>query len=314
MKIESNGHFPVNRLDSAVLELFNRLTESETQVLFEKGLKKQIKLTYSDGPIKDIAKIDPRSNPDTLEKEYQIRLYDNFCQYFWCLCYSVVVAHEEFIGTSTEEGSSPDQNVEHELYKKKAYEHFRAGASLFNPEESDRASRATFFSLPMPNSKDDRYVNFVNNAYTAGINFILLHELKHFELGHRGKPNEEKQEETDADLGAYWHLILSESPKVHKRFYTLGVLLAQCSLTFIDDTMEGDESHPNPEVRIASILSCNEIPEQDREYCYAIICLCFKLWYFKYKNQNDFPLVEDAESWEKYWSQIVKYFKDKKKE
>lgn len=309
MESKTNGHFPVSILNDSVIELFNTLCASDAQLHFAEGLRNRIKLMCTDEPITEIAEICPCSNEETLVKEYQIKLYDNFCQFFWCLCYSVVALHEEYISTPTAEGSNPDKEVELDRYQKKAYDLFSAGVSLFDQVESNRAGRCVFFSLPMPNSADDRYVRYVNNAYTAGINFILLHELKHFELDHLEKTNEDKQDETDADLGAFWHLILSESPEEHKRLYSLGVLLAQCSLTFLDDTMEGDEFHPDPDVRIASILSCNEIIEHDREYYYAIICLCFKLWYFQYKDQNDFPQIEKVESWEMSWREIVEHIK-----
>jgi len=309
MESKTNGHFPVSLLNDSVIELFNTLCASDAQLHFAEGLRNRIKLMCTDEPITEIAEICPCSNEETLVKEYQIKLYDNFCQFFWCLCYSVVVVHEEIVGITTAEGQKSDQTTELDLYKQKAYEVFRAGASLFNPEESDRSGRATFFSLPMPNSKDDCYVNFVNNAYTAGINFILLHELKHFELGHTKKSEENKADETNADFSTYWHMISSDCPKDHMRFYSLGALLAQCSLIFLDDTMKGDESHPDPEERIASILSCDEIFEQDKEYCFAIICLCFKLWYFQYKEQNDLPQIEKVECWEVAWREIVEHIK-----
>lgn len=314
MENKTNGYLPVNILDCKVLKLFNILIESESQELFKKGLKRYLKLFYTDEPITDIAEIVPKSNPETLEKECQISLYDNFCQFFWCLCYSAVVSHEVFFGAANRKASNPDQDGEIDSYKKKAYEVFMAGVSLFNPEERKRVGRSDFFSLPMPDCTDDHYVVFVNNVYIAGINFILLHELKHFELCHLEKNKEDKQDETDADLGAYWHLILSEITDDQKRFFSLGALLALCSLTFLDDTMKGDESHPDPEKRIASILNCNEILEKDREYYYAIICICFKFWFFHYKDKKDFPQIEDAESWQIYWDKIAKYIEDKKRE
>lgn len=43
--------------------------------------------------------------------------------------------------------------------------------------------------------------------YCFGITFILLHELSHFTLGHLHK-DEEITDETDADIAAFWEIMV----------------------------------------------------------------------------------------------------------
>lgn len=81
--MKRNSHYPVEALLENINETLTKLgTQYEFNDAFTKGLKNKIKFLLSDNPIENVAELDFQN---------QIKIYDNFCQFFWCLCFSSIL-------------------------------------------------------------------------------------------------------------------------------------------------------------------------------------------------------------------------------
>lgn len=77
MNIKGNSHYPVEVLLDKITEtLIKLVTQYEFNNAFTKSLNNKIKFLLSDNLIRDVGELDTQN---------QIKIYDNFCQFFWCL-------------------------------------------------------------------------------------------------------------------------------------------------------------------------------------------------------------------------------------
>ena len=78
-----NPHYPVNALMGNVLQTFLKLNHpADFQQALERGLNNKIVMHLTDDPITDVAELSTTN---------QIKLYDNFCQFYWSYVNSSLV-------------------------------------------------------------------------------------------------------------------------------------------------------------------------------------------------------------------------------
>ena len=292
-----NPHYPVNVLMENVLQTFLKLNDpTDFQQALERGLNNKIVMYLTDGPITSVAEISSTN---------QIKLYDNFCQFYWCLCYSSLVMYDKGIIEKLIENNFQGMIEMSELELRTAYDVFQAGVGLlYDENKSEIAARATFFDLPNPYGNINDYVEKANAVYCYGMSFILYHEYSHFIYEHSIAGSQEEEEVADAS--AFW-TIITTVPTNEEITATIGVITALCALVFLDGTMKGDEAHPDGDLRIVEIL---ENIDTEYDHYRGIATMCFKMWAFHYGYNNDFPNAEEVDSWGEYLDYILNYFHD----
>lgn len=293
MKME-NPHYPVNALMGNVLDTFMKLNhEFDFQVAIEKGLDKKIVMVLTDKPITDVAELSAKN---------QIKLYDNFCQFYWCLCYSSLLMYDKGIIAKLIENNFQGNIDMSDPELKTAYEVFQTGVGLlYNEKDPKITERPVFFELPNPYNNINDYVGKANAIYCYGMTFILYHEYSHFIMEHSWFGS--KKDEEDADSNAFW-TIFTAVPKEEEVTAMIGIITALCALIFLDNTMKGDEVHPDGDIRVASALE-NIDPEYD--HYRGIASMCFKMWAFHYGYDKKFPNAEESENWRQYFDSILNH-------
>lgn len=289
-----NPHYPVNALMGNVLQIFLKLNHpADFQQALERGLNNKIVMHLTDDPITDVAELSTTN---------QIKLYDNFCQFYWCLCYSSLVMYDKGIIEKLIENNFQGKIDMSDQELRTAYDVFQAGVGLlYDGKKSEITVRPTFFELPNPYTNINDYVGKANAVYCYGMSFILYHEYSHFIYEHSIAGSQEEEEVADAN--AFW-TILTTVPTNEEITATIGVITALCALVFLDGTMKGDETHPDGDLRIAAIL---ENIDTEYDHYRGIATMCFKMWAFHYGYDSDFPNVEEVDSWGEYFDSILNH-------
>lgn len=283
--ITPNPHLPVNALLENILETFLSLNHGiDFKNAISSGLSRKIILKQSDSKIFDVAELD---------FENRINVYDNFCQFYWCICYTSILFFDKGIleKLQTEQSRNHIKLENEEL--KEAYDVFLAGIGLLS-NGKPLTSRSKFFELPNPfnNVKND-YVGFANAVYCYGMTFILFHEYSHFTLEHiESTVNNEK----DADSSAFWTMVLGID-KEKEKTAVLGILTALTALIFLDSTLTGGHSHLDGDDRILDVLQ-NIDSEYDNYW--GVVCTLIKMWAFEYNLDESFPIVTESDTWKDY--------------
>ncbi|MBR8769604.1 phage exclusion protein Lit family protein [Porphyromonas levii] len=291
-------HYPVGVLADCVLALFHKLNDIlDFQNALDNGLNREIVLVLTDKPITEVAEL-------TLSN--QIKLYDNFCQFYWCLCYSSMVMYDLGISKKQMEQSFTGNIDLSDDECKLAFDVFSAGLGLLVSDNHIRTERPRFFDLPNPfNNNKKLYVDLASSVYCYGICFILYHEYSHFDLEH-SPSGTSKEDEIAADSKAFWMIehSVSDTEKITAR---MGVLTALCALVFLDGTMKGGECHPDGDHRVSEILK-----NFDEEYdgYWGLTSVIFRMWVWYYQYDDTFPVVETSETWKDYFNVILNYLED----
>lgn len=298
---EPNNHFPVNALIDKSLHIFQTFGDTgEIQFYQKKGLSNRIKVVISDGPITNAAECalhyDEENNPF-----YQIAIWDNFCQYLWAICYVSSVVMDECI---IKPFNTPDVHVDDELLFK-SFELLNAGMSLFADDDKQRASRGRFFELPNPiYNPENEDVKTTNTLFVGCMCFILFHEYHHFTLGHMQQQGQKKSDEYAADYAAFFSMYESKPLEIRKSV-SLSIIQTLGAILLIDDTLDGGETHPDPDDRLGYILSCmDDLDPQGIDYCYGMAATIYKLWAFYYSKTALIPKVKEAADMKAYF-QII---------
>ena len=289
---KGNPHYPVEALLENINETLIKLgTHFEFNNAFRNGLNNKIKFILSDNLISDVAELDFQN---------QIRIYDNFCQFFWCLCFSSILFYDKgIIEKQMTTGFSGNIDIS-ENETKLAYDVFKAGIGLLHNCQ-EITPRHVFFELPNPynNVKHD-YVGKSNNVFCYGMAFIIYHEFSHFQFEHISST---KENEEVADSNSFWTLYLN-SPEDEKITANIGMILALCALIFLDNTMKGDDNHPDSDLRLESLI---KNIESEFDHYWGIACISIKMWAFNYGFENEFPDVKEIDSWKSYFRVILEY-------
>lgn len=292
-KYISNPHFPVNILNQLVLNSFESIIgESCLQLKIDKGLSSNIKLYLTDKKIDVVAEIIKPSSYIPINT--YIKLYDNYCQFYWSLCYCVLVI--------TDEQMQKQSGADNEFIKK-AYELFSAAMRLFSEPD-----RAVFFQLPNPHNNKDIYTDKADTLYVLGMSFILYHECAHFDFEDLENVGN-KEDELAADSSAFWDIYFG-SDKANMKSAQLAIVTALCSFMFLDNTMKGG-THPDPDDRIEKIIQ--QMENFDDHY-WMVICICYKMWAFHYGYTKIFDETMEFETWNDYYNYIRAILKQLKSE
>lgn len=289
----STPHYPVQSLLENITQTLTKLgLEFELENAIKRGLKNEIKFSISDNFVTDIAE---------LNLSNQVKLQENFCQFYWCLCFSSILFYDKEFGKEEGEDNSEDLKL--------AFSAFEAGVGLLKNDKKIITPRHVFFDLPNPyNKSEHKYVGIANNVFCYGIAFILCHELAHFEYNHSWQGSIEEEE--TADSSAFWALYGSVSEE-EKITAIIGIITALCAIIFLDNSIKGDDTHPDSDIRLENVL---KIIDSDYDNYWGIACVCLKMWAFNYHLDDKLPNVTESETWQDYFKLILNSLEDLKQE
>lgn len=274
---KSNPHFPVNILINDSTDILNILCEEyERANSFNIGLDSRILISASDSYINDIAELKPCIDEENREY-HQIHIWDNYCQFLWVLCYSSIVLIDELIINPKLSKSY----VCNKLRLDQAMSMFNVALKLYSKDDKDRPTRGVFFEYPNPFNKTNKYTGSANVLFTTSLAFILFHEYSHFYLNHYETKNHIGnfiKDELDADYYAIYTMCTSQNPDIQS-YTSVSAVIALQSTIFIDGTLKGDSSHPDPIIRLQRLLdNLCDLPAKDKEYCYLMAISIYKMW------------------------------------
>lgn len=279
------GTLPVRVLMEDVIETFENISPAFRNALAgelffgddksNQNLKPNIQYHFSDSlPINEIAKI---------TSDHKFHLYENFCQFLWCITYSLMV---QFDWLTTNQNS---HKIEVNQYDR-AIKLLDAAFLLKKPNYDQR----TFLELPnseIINSVEEKeYVIATNAVFCVSMTFILLHEFAHHFYGHLDTANdsldEYKNDERKADNFAI-DTLLGETLQTNRYWNELGIIFALIGLTLLDKDLDGGPIHPSSDERLNNAL--NRMISDDA-WGYAAMSLI--IWNQKYNLGVEIPAVE----------------------
>ena len=280
--ITHKGFLPIRVLPYNVIDWLEKVTPDFLKIVkYEvenNGLNPGIIYHLEKSTIDAIANID---------KSKRIHLYENYNQFLWSLCYSLLVIFDRGIKLpillKTFNGV---MNVD-DIFVKRAIALFNSGLSLFH-DYSD----FSFYELPNPEKfiefeKD--YIEKANSIYVAALTFILIHEFSHQYFGHLeyiSKSDQSKKDELNSD--DYALDLIKHNFHNEKGFsFRIGAIVALSSIIFFDDSLKGGDEHPDPDERIKNIIAKMSLNDLDDEW--GIASLSFILWSIHYKRKFDLP-------------------------
>lgn len=283
MEVQENGIYPVRILKDKILQWLNIIGDSTTieDEIKYYGLNNRFKYKVTNGTINDIAEVNSLN---------QIIVYENFCQFLWSFTYAVIVIFDEAFIRPRKENNS---NFKESKRLGVATKILETAFELFsNPKPCN------YYNLPNPESKQfskEIQVQATEDVFCIGVSFILLHEFGHHFLGHTfyqsESANHSKKEEEDADDYAF-SVISNHFKKGFGETAKVGIIISLISLIFIDDTLSGGETHPDPHQRVKRILENMKI--DDNHNLWALAAVAFKLWAFRYNKPLEFPDIAES--------------------
>lgn len=312
--------YPIHKLDRNVTHTLHDIISADIVGNINKGLQNQIDFIDEDGHITNVGEIEKNAIDGTCK----VKLSAAFCQFFWflsdiCLkeidlsiikeeCRKVnadikdykkeveqILQHPmHYIWLMIQQypGINPQQYLDYlnrslQLLDEKKFvagqEHeLRMAVSLW-----DKTKVINLKAIGNTNI-DGLYEQKVNSVYCFGIAFVLLHELSHFALGHMEKLEEEKEDEINADLAAFWS-IYSDINDNRRFSANIGILCMLFSLLVLNPTMQEDGVHPREDQRMFDIY--DNIKGENPKYTVLLVRL-FRIWATLF-NISDFPQVSD---------------------
>jgi hypothetical protein len=266
MEVQENGIYPVRILRDKILQWLNIIGDSTTieDEIKYNGLSNRFKYKITNNIISDIAEINSLN---------QIIVYENFCQFLWSFTYAVIVIFDEAFIRPRKENNF---NFKESKRLGVATKILETAFELFsNPKPCN------YYNLPNPESKrfsKEIQVQATEDVYCIGMSFILLHEFGHHFLGHTfyqsKSANQSKKEEEDADYYAF-SVISIHFNKDFGETAKVGIIISLISLIFIDDTLSGGGTHPDPHQRVKRVIENMKI--DDNHNLWALAAIAFKL-------------------------------------
>lgn len=251
--------FPVDELRDNILRCFEMNELPQTfDYAFKNGLKNKIIYRETSDRVNSIAQLIHGYNEGKgiHEKDaefHQIIICNNFCQFYWTLIYS----YSAFLfGTATD-----STIVLEEQEKMTAYSLFILAMKMTKEETTP----SDFFKYPNPylkledESENERsFIIMANEIYTFGMCFILAHEYAHFDLKHlESTPSNEYE----ADNSAFCYMKGYDNDTINYEYVLVGSISALCAVMFLDNTMNGGESHPDDDERIVKMIENFDLDE-----------------------------------------------------
>ena len=306
--------FPIYYLNDCVISMVEELKSIGIEALIADGLGKRIRFEDLNGQISDIAFLDLSD---------RIHLSAAYCQFLWSICFVALRMYdgikvqnelerlnsnertqyfeelEKYKETDTIEELR--QYVDWEKCTKICYSVFESGIEIINNKID---SFDKYYTLPNATESNQGKVNAI---YCYAIVFILNHEISHFGLKH--PYNVSKSQEEEADSSAFWTLY-SDIEVSKKISAMIGTLAALCSLMFFNESLNGDDQHPDEDKRVLSALSL--IKDEYPHYLGFVIKL-FEMWGYYFSYEEYFTKIRsESTNSEDYFNKILIFFENKK--
>lgn len=133
-----------------------------------------------------------------------------------------------------------------------------------------------------------------NGIYIGGMCFIMAHEFAHNFLGHTHYATNQEvsvEDEMSADETAL-SFISAEFDGGNGFIFKVGIANVLCALLLMgQDTISSDGAHPHMDVRIASIMSKLQIPDEDILWGY--VGCAIRMWLLVY---GEYTIEEDMKA------------------
>ncbi|MGV3705395.1 MAG: hypothetical protein ACO1NU_08455 [Arcticibacter sp.] len=291
-KQDERGILPVRSLCSNFSELFFNISpdfKSEFDVEVASGLSDKIYYKISDKPVREVAELKSYSEPGDAKSTQRIVLYENYNQFLWSLCYSLLVLFDKGIHEPRLKGVYKGTFVDSKQVRE-AWELFKAGISL-----TTEFKRTVFFDLPNPEIDSNReYVGLANAIYCAALEFILLHEFGHHFFGHYAddpNPEQSKQDEFLVDDFAIEKMSAHFS-KEEGSTLKAGILFGTLSFFFLDRRINGGDTHPDLDDRLNEIIDRLELDELNN--LWGIASLGINLWGHHFNHNIKIPRIGET--------------------
>jgi len=282
------GDLPVRVLKFNFLDWFKNITpdfkEDVKTEIYYNGFKAGIQYHTNRTKITEIAHINSSK---------QIELYENFNQYLWCICYSLVVVFDESIQKPIIEKKYTGKFDLENPFVKQAIAVLNNGFDLLQTYKDWQ-----FSQLPNPekyNEYDKYYIEKTNGIYTAAMTFILLHEFGHQYYEHLTyypeNAEEFKTEEYKADEYAIDKISQNFSSERGITF-KCGIIAGISSLILLDESLSGGDTHPDTDERLKKAIE--KIKLEDIDNLWGIASLTFRFWAIKYNVEIEYPQTVES--------------------
>lgn len=221
----------------------------------------------------------------------EIELNENFNQYLWCICYSLLVMFVEGIEKPMHAGTYNGLFDGTNPFVQCANSVFNAGFDLLSTYKDKE-----FFELPNPEKYDEvdkGYIEMANGIFTAAMTFVLLHEYAHHLYGHTKFPStseESIKEEFAADefaIDKIAHNFSADTAHVYK----FGIIAGISSLIIMDKSLSGGDTHPDNDIRLK--VAIEKMNLEDLDLLWGIASLTFTFWSTKHNIKLDLPPIVD---------------------
>lgn len=221
-----------------------------------------------------------------IDSKHKIHIYENFNQFVWSMCYSILLLFDESFQKPRIEGTF---NSKFDL----SNEHITTALDLFSTSMTllKRFEKDKFYSLPNPEKYFEDYRKHIENAnglFVYAMVFVLIHEFAHHLLGHCDNDvssEQSKKDELDADNYAF-ETVLKSGTKEQIETGRAGIIVGLCSLIFFNNSMSGGYSHPDPDYRLKEIL--DKMKLDDKNNLWGMASLSFILWANYYNIELNF--------------------------
>jgi len=299
-----HGFLPVRVLQHNLIDWFEKaapgiLEEMIGETEFN-GMQKAISYKIDRTIITDACEITPQK---------QIVMCENFNQFLWSTCYSLIVLFDEAIQIPILE-KKYDGTIDYDnIHIKRATKLFKEGFNLFQYFNDH-----VFFDLPNPEKYiecEKKYIEKSNGVFVAAMTFILLHEFGHQYYGHldyEPTQSESKNDEYVVDDYAY-EKIATKFGTRYEATFKIGLVAALTSIYFFDDTLKGGDCHPDPDSRLKRQLDKMEL--SDRDNLWGIASLSFRLWTVAYNKTIVLP--KQIENYKELFNITIEKIKEIKK-
>lgn len=280
------GNLPVRVLPFNYIDWFQNITPD-----FLDELKSEIEYNDLNRGLHHLIDKTEIKETASINSSNEIELNENFNQYLWCICYSLLVMFVEGIEKPMQAGTYNGLFDPTNPYIVRANEVFNNGFALLSTYKDKE-----FFDLPNPekyNETDKYYIEMANGIYTAAMTFVLLHEYAHHLYGHVKfhSTNEESiKEEFVADEFAIDKISYNfSSEKGH--IYKFGIIAGISSLIIMSKSLSGGDTHPDNDRRLK--VAIEKLNLDDLDPLWGIASLTFRFWATKYNVKLELPPIVD---------------------
>lgn len=242
---------PVSKTLHGVMDMLSEIKTIDIKEIEKKGLKNNIEFVDKDGGSSTFSHI---------TSDGQVVLSLSYCQLLWNLCY-VALKNTELL--QFEDSCSyfhiPSALIKDVILKtdRKEFEYL---SNVFSAKDDFTMLRigANCLGGPLSSSslkeledipQDTAFSQTVNGLCSAAINFVLLHELFHWERGHFSKAMRRIDKEREADNYAFDTIQANYHGRL-KNTGELGALCALGSFFFLNPNFDNDGRYPFEDERL----------------------------------------------------------------